>query len=156
MSLELERIPFVWVRAKTESVLTALFLYRDQRGALLRALAIALPVQTLRIGVHYLAARSIGVDAPAIYFFLFIPLIAVFIALPISINGLGVRESLGVYLYARIGIPQELAFSISFLAYLIGVVVSLVGGGIFLLRSGVPKRAGAGAPPVLQRDDRSR
>ncbi|MBN1826784.1 MAG: flippase-like domain-containing protein [Candidatus Eisenbacteria bacterium] len=147
-------IPFLWVRKKTESVLTALFLYRDQRGALFRALAIALPVQTLRIGVHYLAARSIGIEAPAVYFFLFIPLIAVFIALPISINGLGVRESLGVYLYARIGIPQELAFSISFLAYLIGVVVSLLGGGIFLLRSGVPKKAGS--VPVLQRDDRSR
>lgn len=143
-------VPFQWVRLKAESVMQAVFQYRGERRALGIALLIALPVQTLRIGVHLLAARAIGVDASAIYFFLFIPIIAVFIALPISINGLGIRESLGVFLYATIGIPQELAFTISFFAYAIGVVVSLCGGGIFILRSGLPKRRMESTPHLKE------
>lgn len=128
--------PIRVVREKVNSLLSALFTYRHNKRALLLALLIAIPVQTLRIGVHYLAARSIGVEASPLYFFLFIPIIAVFIALPLSINGLGIREGLGVYFYGLIGINKELAFSISFLAYIIGVVVSLAGGILFVIRPG--------------------
>lgn len=127
-------IPFAWVRAKGESVLTAVLQFRTRRGALVTALAVALPVQALRILVHYAAALAIGVQAPVLYFFLFIPIVAVFIALPISINGLGVREGLGVLLYAKIGVGSEEAFSLSFLAYLIGVLVSLPGIAGFVTR----------------------
>lgn len=149
------RLPVRWFRVKAESIVAAIFQYRATRRTLLAALLIALPVQTLRILVHYFAARSIGIDAPAVYFFLFIPIVAVFIALPISINGIGVRETLGVFLYAMIGIQQELAFSISFLAYIIGVLVSLAGGFFFVARSGVVR---AGAPPTvpLKADGESR
>lgn len=130
-------VPLPFVREKGGSVLTAVLQFRDRRRALLLALTVALPVQTLRILVHYAAARAIGVDAPALYFFLFIPIVAVFIALPISINGIGVREGFGVLLFAKIGIAAEGAITISFLAYLVGVVVSLAGGVIFVFRSRV-------------------
>ncbi len=137
------KFPVKAVRDKVSSVLTALFTFRHRKRALLLALAVALPVQSLRIGVHYLAARALGVHAAPVYFFLFIPMIAVFIALPISINGLGVREGLGVYFYGMIGIDNDLAFAISFLAYVIGVLVSLTGGALFVLRPGSRGREGA-------------
>jgi len=133
-------IPFEWIRRKGETVLSAIFQYSNRKKALVIALLIALPVQILRIGVHYFAARSInveGIDNLGLYFFLFVPIIAVAIALPISINGLGVREGFGVYLYGKIGLGHELAFSISLIAYAVGVVVSLIGGCIFLFRSGI-------------------
>ncbi len=129
-------LPIRMVQEKVNSLLSALLTFRHNKQALLLALLIAVPVQTLRIAVHYLAARSIGVDESIIYFFLFIPIIAVFIALPISINGLGIREGLGVYFYGMIAINSEQAFSISFLAYIIGVVVSLAGGVLFVIRQG--------------------
>ncbi len=144
-------IPFQAVRNAADSVLTALFQFRSRKRALLLAVLMAIPVQTLRVLVHLFAARSIGIDAaaaPAVYFFLFIPIVAVFIALPISINGLGVREGLGVYFYGLIGIGDELAFSISFLAYLIGVVVSLIGGLVFVFRP--TRRRMADLPPEAE------
>jgi len=151
----IDRIPFQWVREKSRSVVSAVLQFRENRGALGRALLVALPVQTLRILVHYAAARTIGVDADPIFFFLFIPIIAVFIALPISINGIGVREGLGVLLYGKIGIPQPEAISISFLAYVIGVAVSLAGGVLFLVR-GAPATSAKGVTPVLRGRSESR
>ncbi len=129
------RIPFRFVREKGEAVMRAVLEYRDRRREIVTAFLVAFPVQSLRILVHFYAARAIGIDAPALYFFLFIPIIAVFIALPISINGIGVREGFGVLLYATIGIGQGEAISISFLAYMVGVAISLVGGVLFITGS---------------------
>ncbi|MFH1279698.1 MAG: lysylphosphatidylglycerol synthase transmembrane domain-containing protein [Candidatus Eisenbacteria bacterium] len=143
-------VPVRFVREKGESVLTAVLQFRGRRRALLLALGISLPVQTLRILVHFAAARAIGIDAPALYFFLFIPIVAVFIALPISINGIGVREGFGVLLFRKIGISTEAAISISFLAYVIGVLVSLAGGAIFVLRSREVRKRRALAPSLRE------
>ncbi|MFH1681443.1 MAG: lysylphosphatidylglycerol synthase transmembrane domain-containing protein [Candidatus Eisenbacteria bacterium] len=140
-------VPFVSVRTKGESVLAAVIQYRERRRPLVEAFLVSIPVQGLRILVHYWAALALGVSVPPVYFFLFIPMIAVLIALPISINGIGVREGFTVLFFAMAGIDREQAFSISFLAFLIGVAVSLAGGVLFLARSfrrGAPSAASAG------------
>ena len=68
------------------------------------------------------------------------PVIAIFIALPISIGGLGVREGLGIYLFRKAvpAVTSEQAFMMGLLAYLVGVVVSLAGGVIYLTRGPAP------------------
>lgn len=129
------RLPFESVRKKAESILAAVLQYRARRRALVEALLVSIPVQALRILVHYWAALALGVSAPAVAFFLFIPMVAVLIALPISINGIGVREWFSVLFFAMVGMDREKAFSISFLAFLIGVAVSLIGGILFVARS---------------------
>ena len=47
--------------------------------------------------------------------------------LPISINGIGVRESSFVYLFKMQGIPEEQAIALSFLTFIIPLLVSLTG-----------------------------
>lgn len=95
---------------------------------------IALGVQFLRILVHYVTGRSLGVDISLGYFLIFIPLIAVVASVPISLGGIGVRENFGVLLFGRVGMPGSMAFSMEFLAYLVGLAASLVGGLLFLFR----------------------
>jgi uncharacterized membrane protein YbhN (UPF0104 family) len=128
-------LPAASLRTKGESILAAVIQYREKRRALLDALLVSIPVQALRILVHYWAALSLGVHVPPVYFFLFIPMIAVLIALPISINGIGVREGFTILFFAMAGIDREQAFSISFLAFLVGVAVSLAGGVLYLGRT---------------------
>jgi uncharacterized protein (TIRG00374 family) len=112
------------------------YLYGSKGRALAGVLAVSLVVQALRTVVHYQVARAMGLPIPAIYFFLFVPVIAIFIALPISIGGLGVREGLGIYLFRKAvpAVTSEQAFMMGLLAYLVGVVVSLAGGVIYLTR----------------------
>jgi len=54
--------------------------------------------------------------------------------LPISINGLGVREGMGIILFTQIGLLEEQALLVEFITYIIMVVVSLIGGLFFLRR----------------------
>jgi hypothetical protein len=90
--------------------------------------------------VHFEVSEAMGLEIPLIYFFLFVPVIAIFIALPISIGGLGVREGLGIFFFCRAvpGLDSEQAFTMGFLAYVVGVVVSLAGGLIYMSRGLAP------------------
>jgi uncharacterized protein (TIRG00374 family) len=129
-------------RERARSIYESFHLYRSNVTALFGALGIALVVQVLRVLVHYEVSLALGLDIPAIYFFLFIPVIAIFIALPISIGGLGIREGLGVILFcgAVQGVAREQAFSMELLAGIVGVLVSLIGGVIYLRRGFAPYR----------------
>jgi uncharacterized membrane protein YbhN (UPF0104 family) len=112
--------------------------YRERRELLVRMIGLATLTQLLRIGVHALVARALHVDVALQYFFLFVPLLAVIVSLPISLNGLGVREGAGVVLFGLIGVDRAHAFSLQFLTYLVAVAVSLLGGLAYLLR--IPRR----------------
>ncbi|HTO91270.1 MAG TPA: lysylphosphatidylglycerol synthase transmembrane domain-containing protein [Candidatus Sulfotelmatobacter sp.] len=112
--------------------------FRGQRTLLLEVLGVAVVVQVARIGVHVLVARSFGLNVPLPYFFLFVPLLAVIISLPISFNGIGLREGAGVVLFGLVGVGRAAAFSLQFTTYLVAVAVSLLGALIFLVR--IPRR----------------
>ena len=108
--------------------------FRGQRTLFLKLLSVALLVQVARVGVHALVARALGLPIALPYFFLFVPLLAVIVSLPISFNGIGVREGAGVVLFGLVGASRAQAFSLQFITYLIGVAVSLLGGLAFLAR----------------------
>ena len=55
-------------------------------------------------------------------------------ALPISIFGIGVRDSLYVFFFVQGGATREEALAMALVYVLITLVYSLVGGVIFLLR----------------------
>ena len=61
-------------------------------GAIARSTLVSLPFTLTLIASQYALALSLGVKVPVQYFALFIPLTALVQMLPISFNGLGVRE----------------------------------------------------------------
>ena len=113
--------------------------FRSERSAMLQAFLASTAVQVSRILVHYIVGLALGVRLAAGYYFLFVPVLAALVSLPISLNGLGVREGAAVVLFQMAGLTREQAFTIPFLTYLISVLISLLGGLIFLLRT--PRRA---------------
>ena len=123
-----------------KKIYEAFHLYSGAPGTVGAVLLVSLGVQAMRTVVHYQISEAMGLGIPPIYFFLFVPVIAIFIALPISIGGLGVREGLGIFFFCKAvpGLTSEQAFTMGFLAYLVGVAVSLAGGVIYLVRGPAP------------------
>jgi uncharacterized protein (TIRG00374 family) len=113
--------------------------FRNETGALRAAFLATILVQISRIYVHYLVGVSLGVRLAAGYYFLFVPVLAALVSLPISMNGLGIREGASVVLFQMAGLTREQAFTIPFVTYLMSVFISLLGGLIFVTRS--PRRA---------------
>lgn len=101
-------------------------------GGLWVCLLILVAAQGTRIWTHWWCAQALGLDIQPGVLYVAIPLVAVAAGLPISIGGLGVREWTGVMLLAPQGVAHPEAVAIEFLAYLVGVATSLLGGLAFL------------------------
>ncbi len=126
------------LRPSLEDMRLRMSAFRDRRVLLVQLFVVALAVQVMRIVVHVAVARALGLDIPLTYFFLFVPLLAVIVSLPISLNGIGVREGAGILLFGLVGLEKESAFLLQFTTYLVAVAVSLIGGLVFLAR--IPRR----------------
>ena len=111
--------------------------FRGRRGLLMRLVLFSLLIQAMRVLTHVLVAMAIGVRMTPLtvaQFFVFIPLLSLAMIPPITINGLGIREGLGILLFAEAGILAADAFVIEFGTYIISVAVSLLGFAFFLAR----------------------
>lgn len=106
--------------------------YRHQYGSLLLAFGVGV-VTVLLTGLVDIAivAGLNGYIAP-IYIFLFNPIIAVALIVPISIGGLGTGSVLYVYFYGLVGVPQTLAFALSLIKQAVIYAGSLPGGLLWL------------------------
>jgi uncharacterized membrane protein YbhN (UPF0104 family) len=114
----------------------------------------ALGVQSIRILAHYQVARALDIDLSVRYFFLFVPLLAVAVSLPISIGGIGVRESMGAFLFGLLGIGPAEASGMQLLAYIVAICVGLPGAAIILAgrthRRATPDVSGASSAPETE------
>jgi len=93
--------------------------------------ALAVFTQFMRICAHIFTAASLGlVTAENFqYFFVFVPIIAMMMTIPLPF---GVREAAGGTLFALAGFQRDTAFIMGFLASLIGIAVSVLGGIFFV------------------------
>jgi len=111
--------------------------FRRLRFLLVKLTLLAVAVQFMRVSTHLAVGSALGVPLSldrGLGFFVFIPLLGLLMVLPISINGLGVREGMGIILFTQIGLLEEQALLVEFITYVIMVVVSLIGGLFFLQR----------------------
>lgn len=93
---------------------------------------LSLVIQALRVSTHIFAAASLGIltSDNIVFFFIFVPLIALFMIIPLPF---GIRETIGGSLFSLTGIPVQKAFIMQFMATFLGVLGSLWGGIEFLL-----------------------
>lgn len=134
----LDRLPWPAVAVRFRSVLVEFRTFRLQSGLLLRVLLWALLVQGLRVATHVLVAAGLGLalgDGRILQLFVLVPMLGILISLPISFNGLGLREVAAADLFVAVGVValSADAVAVEFLAYVVQVLVSLVGGVLFLV-----------------------
>jgi uncharacterized protein (TIRG00374 family) len=112
----------------------ALRSYRTQWRALTDAALLSVLVHLVQAWMHVLMGRALGLDVPFSFCIIVYPLVGTFSAIPISLNGLGLREGGYLYLLAVIGIGSEKGVAFGLLLFLIVALDSLIGGVLFLLQ----------------------
>ena len=117
--------------------------YQQYPGLLAKAFLLSLSVQVVRVLVFYVVALGFDLHAPLMYYVIFIPLIMVLIMLPVSLNGIGVREVSFVGFFSLAGMPETGAFVVSFAVSVLTTLTTAVGGLIYMFDKG----PGASVPP---------
>lgn len=108
--------------------------YRNAPGPVAAVVGLSLLVQFLRIVVHALCARALGLSIEFAWFLLFVPIVSLVSILPVSVGGWGLREGTqktffslpGVMLGVSVAQAPALALAHAVLASLVGMVVPAV------------------------------
>jgi hypothetical protein len=86
--------------------------------------------------MHVIMGLALHLSLPLSFCIIVYPLVGTFAALPISVNGFGLREGGYIFLLALIGINSEEGIAFGLLLFLIVAVDSLIGGVLFLVKKG--------------------
>lgn len=108
--------------------------YRLHWRALLAAAVLSLAVHLIQAWMHTVMGQALGLEVPFSFSLIVYPLVGTFAAIPITLNGLGLREGGYIFLLAVIGIGTEQGIAFGILLFLIVALDSLLGGMLFLFQ----------------------
>ncbi len=99
---------------------------RPQR--LFAVLGLSFCLQALGMGAIALLGAGIGIKLPLSFYFASLPLVFIITLIPISFNGIGVREGAFIYFFGLKGVEPEPALGLGLLFFSVQVALSLLGG----------------------------
>jgi hypothetical protein len=108
--------------------------YRTQKRAFLRATFWAVLLQVNVILYYFLIGQALHLKIHFIDYFIFIPIVLVIQIIPITINGLGLREGSYIEIFKFYGISARSAVSFSLVDVGFNLVLGLIGGIIYVAR----------------------
>jgi glycosyltransferase 2 family protein len=126
-------LPGRMLRSNASGVLRDLALHTDHRGLVLAGVALSAAFYMVAALQAYIAYRAFGVDIPFAGVMVIVPLVALIMAVPISVNGWGVAEVVKVVLYVQLGATEAEALSVALLGRAMLVAIGAMGGLIYLL-----------------------
>jgi uncharacterized protein (TIRG00374 family) len=131
ISALLRRFELKELEEKMELVYEGLNRFRFNRTAIFSVIGLSLIIQFLVVVAMWIAALSIGIEAPFHIFLIFIPIINLSMAIPLTINGVGLRESIYYLLFSQIGVSMESAVTLGLLNFAVVAMTSLPGGIVY-------------------------
>jgi glycosyltransferase 2 family protein len=117
--------------------------YLHNPAALAVPIALSIVLQTAMATSQYLLAVGLGLTVPLSLFILCVPIANVFASLPLTLNGLGIRESAYLLLFGMAGMRNEDAIALGLLWFAATVVGGLT-GAIAFVTTPAPSAKGEG------------
>ena len=110
--------------------------FKNYRGGRiwLHVVVLSLIYHLMLVINNYVLALSINMDVDFFYFLIFIPVSQILVALPVSIQGFGVREGSYSMLFPAAGATSAASFSLGFLDQIVKVLTSMIGGVVYALK----------------------
>lgn len=130
----ISRIGFLHLNEKLAGLYKTVYLFKENTGVLLKVFIISIIYQFALVFVNLFAACAIGSSPPFLPLFFVIQITTLVCVIPISLNGLGVREFLYVTILSMAGVAQDQIIAFQVILFLIFYAESLLGGIAFLLQ----------------------
>ena len=118
--------------AKLQSLYEAFYLYKKNVKVLSLALSISLVFQFYTIWFTYALMKCLYIDSSFVQLFLIVPLITVVSMVPISINGIGIREGAFVFFFTSTGVTASQALTLALVYRFSGLLYAIVGGFLYM------------------------
>lgn len=127
------------VASRLGKIGNGLRMYRGEGPALRRAFALSILLQINVVGFYWVLSLALGLGLDYAIFYVIVP-IAIFVMMaPITINGVGLRETVFVFLLGLWAVDGAHALAFAWLEYGAFLAFGLIGGVVHALR-GAPAR----------------
>ena len=120
--------------AKLDEAYQSFNTLRTEPRVLTIAMLASLVLQINVILFYYFIGVSLDLGVSFLYFAMIVPVALVVLLVPFSINGIGIREGIFVYLLTGIGVPTQDAIALSWISFGLMLTQGIIGGIIFALR----------------------
>jgi uncharacterized membrane protein YbhN (UPF0104 family) len=127
----------------------ALHAYRDHPGALGLVFLLGIAAQGMRAVSIYFLAQGMNIDLGFATLLVLCPVLFLVTVVPVSLNGIGLREAAFVVVLRGADVSREDAFALGLAFFAVGLISTAV-GGLALLRRGIAGHRGrtGGSSPV--------
>jgi uncharacterized membrane protein YbhN (UPF0104 family) len=130
--------------------------YGRRPGMVLGTTLLSVGVQVANVLVVWLVGQALDLPVPGAYYWILVPMVSLLCVLPLSVNGMGIREG-GVCLFlAPLQVPETTALSLAFLWFAAVVAANLSGGFVYLFGSFPRPELRADDEPVGDYSDQGR
>lgn len=120
--------------AKLDEAYQSIDILKDEPRILLIAFLVSLLLQVNVILFYYFIGVSLDLGVSFLYFSMIVPVALVVLLVPFSINGIGIREGIFVYLLTELGVQTKDAIALSWISFGLMLTQGIIGGVIFALR----------------------
>ncbi len=107
---------------------------KGKNKALVVSLLLSLLLQINVIFHYYLISEAMGLNVPFIKFWIIIPIALFLQMIPLSVNGIGIRENLYVFFLGLYGVTTAQAIAFSWIAYSMILALGIFGGILYIFR----------------------
>ena len=94
---------------------------------------LSLLIQAANVAVLWILSLALNLEVPAGYYVVAVPMITLMTMLPISLNGIGVREGGMILFLGPLGVSDAAAVSLAVLWFMVFTAASLLGGMVYFL-----------------------
>ncbi len=124
----------VKIAGKLEEAYRSFNILRNVPRVLAIAFLASLLLQINVILFYYFIGVSLDLGVSFLYFAMIVPVALVVLLVPFSINGIGIREGIFVYLLTGLGVETREAIALSWISFGLMLTQGIIGGIIFTLR----------------------
>ncbi len=126
--------PVAKIKAKIYEFRKIIIFYKQRKAALILAFFWAFCLQVNVIVHFFLIGIALGLDIKLIDYFIFIPIVLLIQLIPITINGLGLREGAYIEIFQFYGITAGSAFAFALVDVAFMLIIGIIGGIIYVTR----------------------
>ena len=128
----LRRMKMSRIEKKANRVADAFQIIGKHKSVLLGSLLISFVNQFLYIATVWITARGLQLDIPFFYFLVFVPVITLISMIPVSLNGMGLREYSFMALFSGIGVLPASCIALGLVTSILIILSGIPGGIIYI------------------------
>ncbi len=127
-------LPVANPKDKVNNLKESIAILKENKILFLKVMFLSLFFQLLAIVSSWIIALSLNYNVPFYYFVIFSPIIMLISVIPVSLNGIGIREAVTVMLFTSVNqLSKSQALLLSLSGYFVILLVSLFGSLAYAL-----------------------